>query len=141
LTRQLSASAARTANSTAWQFSTGKHRLQWIYTPHVPHGWDCGFLFDMTTKTLLCGDLFTQGGADGPPLTESDILGPSELFRKPLDYFAHSVATTAILESLASLRPATLACMHGSAFRGDGSALLRGLAGVLEREQQVAQVA
>jgi flavorubredoxin len=121
------------------QFSIGKHQLQWIYTPHVPHGWDCGVLFDMTTKTLLCGDLFTQGGTDCAPLTESDILGPSEMFRKPLDYFAHSVGTTPILESLAALQPTTLACMHGSAFRGDGSALLRELADVLEREQQAAQ--
>jgi hypothetical protein len=115
--------------------------MQWIYTPHVPHGWDCGVLFDRTTKTLLCGDLFTQGGTDCAPLTESDILGPSELFRKPLDYFAHSVGTNPILESLAALQPTTLACMHGSAFRGDGSALLRELAGVLEREQQAAQQA
>jgi flavorubredoxin len=121
------------------QFSTGKHRWQWIYTPHVPHGWDCGVLFDATTRTLLCGDLFTQGGADCPPVTESDILGPSQLFRKPLDYFAHSVATTAILENLASLQPSTLACMHGSAFRGDGSALLRGLASALEIERQAAE--
>jgi flavorubredoxin len=117
------------------QFSIGKHKLQWIYTPHVPHGWDCGILFDQTTKTLLCGDLFTQGGADCPPVTESDILGPSELFRKPLDYFAHSGATTSVLENLADLQPTTLACMHGSAFRGNGSALLRELAGILERER------
>jgi len=133
--------ADRPARSVAngEQFSIGKHRLQWICTPHVPHGWDCGVLFDLTTKTLLCGDLFTQGGADCPPLTESDILGPSELFRKPLDYFAHSVATTDILERLAALQPATLACMHGSAYRGDGSALLRELAGVLEQDRQVVQ--
>ena len=116
------------------EFSTGQHRLRWMYTPHVPHGWDCGVLFDVTTGTLLCGDLFTQGGADCPPVTGSDILGPSELFRKPLDYFAHSLGTAAILERLAALQPATLACMHGSAFRGDGGALLRALGAVLERE-------
>jgi len=116
------------------EFSTGAHRLAWIYTPHVPHGWDCGVLFDHTTQTLLCGDLFTQGGADHPPVTGEEVLGPSERFRKPLDYFAHSVGTGAILEKLAALRPTTLACMHGSAFRGDGSALLRGLSGILERE-------
>jgi flavorubredoxin len=117
------------------QLPIGARRLQWIDTPHVPHGWDCGVLFDHSTRTLFCGDLFTQGGTDAPPLTESDILAPSELFRKPLDYFAHSAGTGAILERLASLRPSTLACMHGSAFRGDGSALLRGLNGVLERER------
>ena len=116
------------------EFSTGAHRLAWIYTPHVPHGWDCGVLFDQATQTLLCGDLFTQGGSDNPPLTEQEVLGPSERFRKPLDYFAHSAGSSAILEKLAALGPTTLACMHGSAFRGDGSALLRGLSAILERE-------
>ena len=123
------------------EFSTGKHRMQWIYTPHVPHGWDCGVLFDATTKTLLCGDLFTQAGTNCPPLTESDILGPSEMFRKPLDYFAHSTGTAAILERLASLQPQTLACMHGSAFRGDGAASLRALAAVMEQERAAARAA
>jgi flavorubredoxin len=118
------------------EFSTGAHRLAWIYTPHVPHGWDCGVLFDHTTQTLLCGDLFTQGGCDNPPVTEQEVLGPSERFRKPLDYFAHSTGSGVILEKLAALRPTTLACMHGSAFRGNGSALLRGLSAILEREGQ-----
>jgi flavorubredoxin len=115
----------------------GQHRLQWIYTPHVPHGWDCGVLFDKTTRTLLCGDLFTQGGADCPPVTESDIFGASEIFRKPLDYFAHAVATDVILERLAALEPAMLACQHGSAFRGDGSTLLRELGNTLAKERSV----
>ena len=72
------------------QLDLGTHRLKWISTPHVPHGWDCGILFEEVTGTLLCGDLFTQGGASNPPITESDILGPSELFRKPMDYFANA---------------------------------------------------
>jgi len=122
------------------EFSTGAHRLAWIYTPHVPHGWDCGVLFDHTTQTLLCGDLFTQGGFDNPPVTEQEVLGPSERFRKPLDYFAHSLESGAILEKLAALRPTTLACMHGSAFRGDGSALLRGLSAILGREASLANL-
>jgi flavorubredoxin len=117
--------------------SLGSHRLLWAQTPHVPHGWDCGVLFDQTTGTLLCGDLFTQGGADTPAVTDQDILGPSEQFRKPLDYFAHSVGTSVVLERLAALRPTTLACMHGSAYRGDGSSLLRELSSVLERERQL----
>ena len=120
------------------EFSIGQHRLQWIYTPHVPHGWDCGVLFDKTTQTLLCGDLFTQGGTDCPPVTESDILEPSERFRGPLDYFAHSTGTAAILERLANLRPSTLACMHGSAYRGDGAALLRELSHRLGRTEGLA---
>src|SRR5262245_19808294 len=72
------------------ELSLGTRRLRWIDTPHLPHGWDCGYLFDVSTSTLLSGDLFTMGGADHPASTESDILGPSEAFRAPLDYFAHS---------------------------------------------------
>ena len=80
-----------------------------------------------TTRTLFCGDLFTQGGAYSPPVTEADILGPSESFRGVMDYFAHAPDTSHQIERLASARPATLACMHGSAWRGDGAALLRAL--------------
>jgi flavorubredoxin len=105
----------------------GRHTLRWFDTPHVPHSWECGLMMDMTTRTFLCGDLFTQGGAGEAALTESDILGPSESFRSPMDYYAHSPQTTAILERLARERPTTLACMHGSAWRGDGARLLREL--------------
>jgi hypothetical protein len=87
---------------------------------------------ESATGTLLCGDLFTRGGSTHPPLIESDILGPSEAFRRQLDYFAHAKNTRAMLERLAALVPTTLACMHGSAWRGDGSALLRALADSLE---------
>lgn len=107
---------------------TGRRTLQWLDTPHVPHGWDAGLLMDTTTGTLLCGDLFTQGGAGTPALTEADILGPSEAFRQPMDYYAHAPQTRATLLRLAQTRPRTLACMHGSAWRGDGEALLRALA-------------
>jgi len=108
--------------------SLGRHSLRWIDTPHVPHGWDCGLMMETSTGTFLCGDLFTQGGPGDVPLTESDILGPSEAFRKPMDYFAHAPGTRAVLERLANLEPTTLACMHGSAWRGDGGALIRALA-------------
>ena len=110
------------------EFSIGKHRLQWVYTPHVPHGWDCGILFDHSTATLLCGDLFTQPGAAPPPVTESEILTSSETMRSMLDYYAHATSTSLILERLADLRPSLLACQHGSAYRGDGAGLLRELA-------------
>lgn len=109
-------------------FSTGKHRLRWIYTPHVPHGWDCGVLFDETTKTLLCGDLFTQPGAQMAPVTETEILSASETMRGMMDYFAHGRNTAAVLERLAGLGPELLACQHGSAYRGDGAGLIRELA-------------
>jgi flavorubredoxin len=106
----------------------GRHSVRWFDTPHLPHGWDCGYLKEEQTATLLCGDLFTQGGADCPPVTESDILGPSEAFRRGMDYFSHAKNARAMLERLASTHPATLACMHGSAWRGDGAQLLRALA-------------
>ena len=106
----------------------GRHTVQWFDTPHVPHGWDCGLLMDTTSRTFFCGDLFTQGGDGDTALTEGDILGPSEAFRAPLDYFAHAPQTVATLERLAREQPRTLACMHGSAWQGDGGALLRHLA-------------
>jgi flavorubredoxin len=109
----------------------GKHSVRWLDTPHLPHAWECGFLTEERTSTLLCGDLFTQGGADLPPVTESDILGPSEAFRHAMDYFSHTKNVRAMLEKLASTNPITLACMHGSAWRGDGAKLLRDLADVL----------
>jgi flavorubredoxin len=115
----------------------GRHAVRWFDTPHMPHGWDCGLMLETSTRTFLCGDLFTQGGAGAKPLTESDILGPSEEFRAPMDYFAHSPDTTRILERIARERPTTLACMHGSAFRGDGAALLRALAGRLAEGRAV----
>ena len=120
------------------EFSLGSRRMQWIYTPHVPHGWDCGVLFDGSTGTLLCGDLFTQAGADMAPVTESEILTASEAMRGMMDYYAHATSTRAILERLAALRPSLLACQHGSAYRGDGSALLRELAGRIEGGSAVA---
>lgn len=106
----------------------GRHSVRWLDTPHLPHGWDCGLMMEERTRTFLCGDLFTQGGAGDVPLTESDILEPSEAFRLALDYFSHAPDSVAMLGRLAELRPSTLACMHGSAYRGDGAALLRGLA-------------
>jgi flavorubredoxin len=109
----------------------GKHRVRWFDTPHLPHAWECGFLMEEQTRTLLCGDLFTQGGGDLPPITESDILGPSEAFRHEMDYFSHTKNVRVMLERLASAEPTTLACMHGSAWRGDGAKLLRALADAL----------
>jgi flavorubredoxin len=111
----------------------GRHSVRWLDAPHVPHAWECGFMMESATGTLLCGDLFTQGGASNRPLTEGDILGPSEAFRHHLDYYAHAGDTRATLERLAGLNPTALACMHGSAWRGDGAALLRALADSLER--------
>lgn len=85
------------------EFSIGSRRMKWLYTPHVPHGWDCGILFDLSTKTLFCGDLFTQPGANMPPVTESEVLTTSEGMRGMMDYYAHATSTSAILERLADL--------------------------------------
>jgi flavorubredoxin len=111
----------------------GSHRVTWFDAPHVPHGWDCGFMGETSTRTLLCGDLFTQPGATNPPVTEGDVLGPSEAMRAAMDYYAHGGNTAAVLARLASFEPRVLACMHGSAFRGDGAKALRELASVLAR--------
>ncbi len=110
----------------------GRHALRWFDTPHLPHAWECGFMLDETTGTLLCGDLFTQPGIGQVPVTESDVLGPSEVFRVQMDYFSHTRNARTMLERLAAARPTTLACMHGSAWRGDGASLLTALADALE---------
>jgi flavorubredoxin len=110
------------------RLSLGRREIEWLDTPHVPHGWDAGLLMEHTTHTLFSGDLFTQPGPGDEALTTSDILGPSEAFRAPMDYFAHAPHTQRVLQRLATLQPRTLACMHGSAWRGDGAALLRHLA-------------
>ena len=120
------------------KLALGSHSLTWFDTPHMPHGWDCGLMMETSTRTFLCGDLFTQGGFGEVPLTESDILEPSEAFRAPMDYYAHTPDTVNILERLAREKPTTLACMHGSAYRGDGAALLRALAARLGERQPVA---
>lgn len=113
----------------------GKHALRWFDTPHLPHSWECGLMFDDTTRTLLCGDLFTQGGDGKAALVETDILGPSEGFRGAMDYYAHAPNTNTMLERLAQQSPGTLACMHGSAWQGDGATLLRALAKSIEQRQ------
>jgi len=113
--------------------SLGRHTVRWFDAPHLPHAWECGFLMEEHTDTLLCGDLFTQPGTGEPALTEGDILGPSEAFRHAMDYFSHSTHAGALLEKLARTQPRTLAVMHGSAWRGDGAGLLRALAGELAR--------
>jgi len=113
--------------------SLGQHSVRWLDTPHLPHAWECGFLMETASATLLCGDLFTQGGSHPPPLTEGDILEPSETCRQKMDYFSHTRYARQMLERLAALQPTTLACMHGSAWHGDGAALLRALADSVER--------
>lgn len=107
----------------------GTKRLRWLDAPHLPHNWECGYMFESTTRTLLCGDLFTHAGNDMAPLTESEVLSPAEAMREAMvGSVAIDVNGRAILEKLARTEPTTLAIMHGSSYRGNGSALLLGLA-------------
>jgi flavorubredoxin len=116
--------------------STGKYRFRFLQTPHVPHCWEAGLMFEETQGTLLCSDLFHQNG-DVEPLTESDVI---ERVRQTLvDYQASPLAnylpytkhTDGILQGLANLKPRTIAPMHGSAFSGDGERAVRDLAVVM----------
>jgi flavorubredoxin len=105
----------------------GAHRIRHIDTPHVPHGWEARVLFEETTGTLLCGDLFTQLG-DGPAVTTDDIV---EAASQAEDVFGASCLTPttgSTIRGLAELAPSTLAVMHGSCFCGDGAAALVALA-------------
>jgi flavorubredoxin len=115
------------------ELSLGRHTVVWQSAPHLPHGWECGFLFDRTTRLLFSGDLFTQPGIGEHAIVEDDILGPSEAFRRQMDYYAHARDTGKLIDKLADLDPAFLACMHGSAWRGNGRALLRELGQSLAR--------
>ena len=110
----------------------GTHTVKWLDTPHLPHAWECGFLMERATGTLLCGDLFTQPGDARQPVTEGDILGPSEAFRGQMDYFSHTRDAARLIEKLAAEKPGVLACMHGSTWVGDGASLLRELGERLE---------
>ena len=105
----------------------GRMRVRHLDTPHVPHAWEARVLFEETTQTLLCGDLFTHLG-NGPALTESDILGPSEQAEDLFAYSSLSPTTPKTIDRLAALAPRTLALMHGSSFTGDCSAALHALA-------------
>jgi flavorubredoxin len=110
----------------------GGKRVIWLDAPHLPHNWECGYLFEAATRTLLCGDLFTRAGHDLPPITEGDVLGPAEAMRQALPAsVAVDRGARKILDKLAATEPETLALMHGSAFRGDGGKLLTALADAL----------
>ena len=116
---------------------TGRHRLRFLTTPHVPHSWDAGLFLEETDRTLLCSDLFFHP-SDPEPLTEADIVGRAEQsilagLSGPLaNDMPYTPYTDATLRRLAALKPRTLALMHGSSFRGDGERALLELAVVLK---------
>src|SRR3954451_15273263 len=115
----------------------GGKRIRYIDTPHVPHGWDAGVIYEETTRTLFCGDLFTHLG-NGPALTESDIVGPA-LAAEDIFYdtsLGPSIAPT--IRRLADLAPRTLALMHGSSYVGDTVAALNDLARAYDKRLRAA---
>jgi len=116
--------------------STGKYRYRFHRSPHIPHGWDAGVLFEETRKTLFCSDLFHHFGQVAP-VTSADLIGPTreamqKLKQGPLaGYMPYTSQTAGVLRGLAELKPETLAVMHGSSYIGKGEQLLDGLAGVI----------
>lgn len=117
----------------------GGHRIRTLLTPHVPHGWEAQVLFDETTGTLFCGDLFTRIG-DAPAIVhDTDPVGPALEAEDLFAATAVTASTAPTLRRLADLQPRTLALMHGPAFVGDGAAALRDLADAYEARLYAAQ--
>ena len=119
------------ANGETIDLGGGK-KIRYIDTPHTPHGWDAGVIYEESTGTLLCGDLFTQLG-NGPALTQGDIVGPAIAAENLFQYSSLSPSMGTTLRALAKLSPRTLALMHGPSFSGDGGAALRALADDYDR--------
>lgn len=114
-------------------------RVRYLDTPHIPHGWEAGVLYEEATGTLLCGDLFTQLG-DGPALTETDIVGPAVAAEDLFRYSSLNPGMGATIRRLAQLAPRTLALMHGPSFAGDGAAALCALADDYDRRVRTALI-
>jgi flavorubredoxin len=117
--------------------TTGKYRYRFHASPHIPHGWDAGVLFEETERTLFCSDLFHHFG-DVAALTSSDLIGPTRQAMQQMQlgplagYMPYTRATEGVLRSLAELNPQTLAVMHGSSYRGSAQQQLTGLAGAIK---------
>ena len=116
--------------------TTGKYRYRFYRSPHIPHGWDAGVLYEETQKTLFCSDLFHHFG-DVAAVTTGDLIGPTRQAMEQMQqgvlagYLPYTRQTEGVLHSLADLKPETLAVMHGSSYRGPGERLLVDLAGVI----------
>ena len=110
----------------------GAHRVRHIDTPHVPHGWEARILYEETTNTLLCGDLFTQLGS-GPAVTTDEIIGAAAQAEDVFGASCLTPNTGPTIRRLADLNPTTLAVMHGSCFAGNGSMALLALADEYDR--------
>lgn len=124
--------------------STGKYRFRFLATPHVPHCWEAGHLFEETQRTLFCSDLFHQAG-DVEPITQSEVIGRCRNVlvgyqQSPFaNYMPYCTLTEHSLKRLGELRPKTLATMHGSIYVGDGRQALDDLAGVFREVFQPAE--
>ena len=115
----------------------GGKSVRFIDTPHTPHGWDAGVLYEESTRTLLCGDLFTQLG-DGPALTDGDVVGPAIAAEDLFRYSSLNPHMGATIRGLTKLAPRTLALMHGPSFSGNGAAALHALADDYDRRLRAA---
>jgi len=118
-------------------FETGQKRYRFVSTPHVPHCWEAGMLFEETTGTLFCTDLLHQNGDVEPKTTSSVIDRARETFveyqQGPLaNYFPYTANTDGEIKRLAALKPRILATMHGSVFEGDGEKELIGYAAMIK---------
>jgi flavorubredoxin len=118
----------------------GEKRVRWLDTPHVPHAWESGLLFEETTATLFCGDLFTQAG-DGPAMTHDSIVGNAVRTEEMFKATSLTPNTAPTIRKLAALKPKRLAVMHGSGFEGDCVKELLALADYYERALKSAESA
>lgn len=110
----------------------GGMRVRYLATPHVPHCWDAGLLYEETTRTLLCGDLFTAIGKHAA-ISSSDPVGPALAAEDVFHATALTPTTARTIRRLAEIKPAALALMHGPVFRGDCTSALNALAGAYEK--------
>jgi flavorubredoxin len=115
----------------------GGKRVRYLATPHVPHGWEAGLLFEETTSTLLCGDLFTQLG-DEPAMCHESPMEPTIVAEDTFGYSTLALSTAPTVERLAELEPTTLALMHGPTYAGDGNQWLSDLAANYRQRTEVA---
>lgn len=127
------------ANGQVIELGLGR-RVRYLDTPHTPHAWDAGVIYEESTSTLLCGDLFTQVGG-GPALTSGDIVGPATAAEDMFRYSSLHPDMGATIRQLAALAPRTLGLMHGPSFSGDGAAALRALADDYDQRGQRARLA
>ena len=109
----------------------GGKRVRHVDTPHVPHCWDARVLFEETTGTLFCGDLFTHFGNESA-LTSNDLVGPAKEAEAAFQASCLTPTTGKTIRTLAELRPKVLGVMHGSSFEGDCAAALNDLAAVYD---------